>query len=81
MTLLRNCSNGSLSRKKKDSFVAMASTIAVASGSEPARSCCTNSPSFDKPARRASGKSLLSTRYCLSAASTRPERSRNSLRK
>ena len=76
MMTLRKCSNGTLSRKKNDSLVIIASTTAVISAlSWPRRSACTRSPRPLRPALRATGNSLLSTRYCLSADSTRPERS------
>ena len=41
----------------------------------------TSSAKLSKPARCATGSNRLSTRYCLSADSTRPERSFKSLRK
>ena len=77
--VLRKCSNGSLSRKKNDSLVIIASTTSTTRGSAFGR--LRRSASSDRPPRpalRASGRSRLSTRYCLSADSTSPDRSFNS---
>ena len=82
MMVLRKCSNGSLSRKKNDSFVVIASATSVTSGSFfTSRSFATKSAKVAMPARCATGSNRLSTKYCLSADSMRPERSLSSLRK
>ena len=47
----------------------------------PRLSAATSSPRVARPALRATGSSRLSTRYCLSADSTRPERSLRHLRR
>jgi hypothetical protein len=76
------CSNGSLSRKKKDSFVVIASTTsAISFSASRPRSFCTSSVKLGSAALRASGSSRLSNRYCLSADSVKPERSFSSLRR
>src|ERR1700738_3148098 len=73
---VRKFSNGILSRKKNVSLVVMASTtIVIRHSLSPRRSAATSSPKFAKPALRAIGSKRLSTRYCLSADSTKPDRS------
>jgi hypothetical protein len=71
----RNCSNGTLSRKKNDSLVVIASTTSPMSGSAGSLSLRTNAASPERPALRATGNSRLSTKYCRPAESTSPERS------
>ena len=79
---VRKFSNGILSRKKNVSLVVMASTtIVIRHSLSPRRSAATSSPKFAKPALRAIGSKRLSTRYCLSADSTRPDRSLSDLRR
>jgi len=80
-TVSRRWSNGILSRKKKVSLVVMASTTSVVSTSAPDLIFCTSSGIPASPTLRASGTSRLSTRYCLSAERSRPERSFRSLRR
>jgi len=75
-------SNGILSRKKKVSLVVIASTTSDVSGSAPPPFIFWTSSGM--PGRfdlRASGTSRLSTRYCLSAERSIPERSFRSLRR
>jgi hypothetical protein len=82
MMVSRKWSNGTLSRKKKVSLVVIASTTSMASeAARGAFSWCTSSASVLMPCLRAIGKSRLSAKYCFSGASTRPERSFNSLRR
>jgi len=82
MIWLRKRSKGILSRKKKDSFVVIASTTSVVRDSTPdSLSFWTRPLRPATPALRATGKSRLSTRYCLSADNIRPDRSLSNLRK
>jgi hypothetical protein len=81
MTVSRKCSNGTLSRKKNDSLVVIASTTDVDNGDVGAAlSAFTRSARLARPALRTTGSRRLSTRYCFSDDSTRPERSRSILR-
>ena len=78
MMVSRKCSKGSLSRKKKVSLVVIASTTSTISGIGCVLSLPTSSASVPTPCLRATGSRRLSARYCFSADSTRPERSRSS---
>jgi hypothetical protein len=80
--LVRRVSNTGGSRKNEVSFVVIASTTAVTSGSDGplARRRPTRPDSPATPSDRASGSSRDSTRYCLESSSTIAARSATSLR-
>ena len=75
ITVELNSRMASCRERKTISLVIIASTTATVNASaSPRLSAATSSARLPRPALRATGSKRLSTRYCLSADRTRPER-------